>query len=112
MICVEARLFRRNAGRFLTPYQTRSNDETCARARRGGARGRLEHNQHHMPATKVFASLGLLAATANALDNGQGLKPQMGYSSWNDCGSVVTYADTYAPGLCTVRTGYAYLPPA
>ena len=66
----------------------------------------------HMPATKVFASLGLLAATANALDNGQGLKPQMGYSSWNDCGSVVTYADTYAPGLCTVRTGYAYLPPA
>ena len=44
----------------------------------------------HMPATKVLASLGLLAATTNALDNGQGLTPQMGYSSWNDCANAVT----------------------
>ena len=110
MICVEARLFSPNAGRFSDALPN-SVKRRNLRAR-GRARGRLEHNQHHMPATKVFASLGLLAATANALDNGQGLKPQMGYSSWNDCGSVVTYADTYAPGLCTVRTGYAYLPPA
>ena len=43
-----------------------------------------------MPATKVLTSLGLLAATANALDNGQGLTPQMGYSSWNDCANAVT----------------------
>ena len=64
-----------------------------------------------MPTTKVLGSLGLLAATANALDNGQGLTPQMGYSSWNDCGSVGTYANEYAPGLRTVRTVYTYLPP-
>ena len=44
----------------------------------------------HMPATKVLTSLGLLAATPNALDNGQGLTPQMGYSSWNDCANAVT----------------------
>ena len=40
---------------------------------------------------RVFLALGLPAA-ALALENGLGLTPQMGYSSWNDCGSVVTEA--------------------
>ena len=60
-----------------------------------------------MPATKVLASLGLLAATTNALDNGQGLTPQMGYSSWNDCGSVVTEDHIKATASYMISSGLA-----
>ena len=60
-----------------------------------------------MPATKVLASLGLLAATANALDNGQGLTPQMGYSSWNDCASAVTEEHIKATASYMISSGLA-----
>ena len=61
----------------------------------------------HMPATKVLASLGLLAATTNALDNGQGLTPQMGYSSWNDCASAVTEEHIKATASYMISSGLA-----
>ena len=60
-----------------------------------------------MPATKVLASLGLLTATANALDNGQGLTPQMGYSSWNDCASAVTEEHIKATASYMISSGLA-----
>jgi hypothetical protein len=40
----------------------------------------------HVAATALLMSVNAVLA----LDNGLGLVPQMGYSSWNDCGSVVT----------------------
>ena len=48
-----------------------------------------------------------LSATAYALDNGLGLTPQMGYSSWNDCGSVVTEAHIKATASYMVSSGLA-----
>ena len=64
-----------------------------------------ERNQ--MFATNAFAWLGLLAAAASALDNGQGLTPQMGYSSWNDCGSVVTEDHIKATASYMISSGLA-----
>jgi hypothetical protein len=40
-----------------------------------------------------------------ALDNGLGLVPQMGYSSWNDCGSVVTEDHMKVAWFLTHRGG-------
>jgi alpha-galactosidase len=48
-----------------------------------------------------------LAASADALDNGLGLTPQMGYSSWNDCGSVVTEAHIKATASYMISSGLA-----
>ena len=42
-----------------------------------------------------------------ALDNGLGLTPQMGYSSWNDCGSVVTEAHIKATANYMISSGLA-----
>ena len=39
-------------------------------------------------AAAVVSSLQMLQHTAQALDNGLGLTPAMGYSTWNDCSSM------------------------
>jgi alpha-galactosidase len=44
---------------------------------------------------------------ALSLDNGLGLTPQMGYSSWNDVGSVVTEAHIKATASYFVSSGLA-----
>ena len=53
----------------------------------------------------------LVAATAwrgvTALDNGEGLLPPMGYSSWNDCASNVTEARIKQTAQALIRTGLA-----
>ena len=43
--------------------------------------------------------------SALGLDNGVGLTPQMGYSSWNDCGSYVTEEHIVATAEYMQRSG-------
>ena len=45
--------------------------------------------------------------SVTALDNGEGLTPPMGYSSWNDCASNVTEARIKQTALALIKTGLA-----
>ena len=63
-----------------------------------------------MPVTKALPLLActlLVAPGCRALDNGLGLTPQMGYSSWNDCGSVVTEEHLKATATYMISSGLA-----
>lgn len=57
-------------------------------------------------AATTLAALSVLPRAA-ALDNGLGLTPQMGYSSWNDCGSVVTEEHIKATAEYMISSGLA-----
>ena len=48
-----------------------------------------------------------LAGSAHALQNGLGLTPPMGYSSWNDCASEITEARVKNITLAMISTGLA-----
>eukprot|EP01065_Artemidia_motanka_P009702 TRINITY_DN1500_c0_g1_i1.p1 TRINITY_DN1500_c0_g1~~TRINITY_DN1500_c0_g1_i1.p1 ORF type:complete len:436 (+),score=140.86 TRINITY_DN1500_c0_g1_i1:45-1352(+) len=52
-------------------------------------------------------SVAMLAAAAAGLDNGQGLQPPMGYSSWNDCASEVTEERIKNVTRALISTGLA-----
>eukprot|EP00931_Biecheleriopsis_adriatica_P054402 TRINITY_DN32000_c0_g1_i1.p1 TRINITY_DN32000_c0_g1~~TRINITY_DN32000_c0_g1_i1.p1 ORF type:complete len:456 (-),score=61.70 TRINITY_DN32000_c0_g1_i1:46-1413(-) len=54
----------------------------------------------------LFALL-VLVPIVNGLDNGLGLTPQMGYSSWNDCGSVVSEDHVKAIAEYMISSGLA-----
>ena len=54
-----------------------------------------------------FALVLAAPAAVSALDNGLGLTPQMGYSSWNDCGSVVTEEHIKATATYMISSGLA-----
>jgi len=52
-------------------------------------------------------AMKLLASCVDGLDNGLGLTPQMGYSSWNDCGSVVSEDHIKAVAQYMISSGLA-----
>ena len=97
----------RGGGRRRGRGSTFSNLRARLRRVRCRSESAAGNTKTHMPATKVLASLGLLAATTNALDNGQGLTPQMGYSSWNDCASAVTEEHIKATASYMISSGLA-----
>jgi hypothetical protein len=56
---------------------------------------------------KVIMFALLLAVSALGLQNGLGITPPMGYSSWNDCASEITEARIKNVTTTLISTGLA-----
>ena len=56
---------------------------------------------------KSFLLIAVIACPVLWLQNGLGLTPPMGYSSWNDCASEITEARIKNITLALISTGLA-----
>jgi alpha-galactosidase len=63
----------------------------------------MSHSEHRVRGLVV----GIAASCCGALDNGMGLLPPMGYSSWNDCVSEITEARIKSMTRALIDTGLA-----